>query len=118
MLFLIYSSPLPRSNSSAISLSDSTLPKKRDSFVVGVVTLLSLLFVGLGSIVLVARYPHQTQIWADALGTVAGVVAMVQYLPQILFTWTAGELGSLSVATMLIQVRQGGLLSSKYYVPH
>ena len=72
--------------------------------IVGSTTLLALLVVGITSIALVAAWPHHTQNWANLLGSIAGVLAMVQYLPQIWYTYRLGDIKSLSVITMLIQV--------------
>ncbi|KAL7417289.1 hypothetical protein BDY24DRAFT_377353 [Mrakia frigida] len=41
---------------------------------------------------------------ADAHGLVATILAVSQYLPQILLTWNEGFIGSLSIPTMIIQV--------------
>lgn len=46
----------------------------------------------------------RTQTWADFLGSVAGTLAAVQYVPQIYFTWKLKSVKSLSIVTMLIQV--------------
>lgn len=108
MLFLIF---FPTTSTTSVDLSSSTAsltktapPKKRDAVIVGSTTLTALFTVGIISIALVASYPHRTQSWADTLGTIAGVLAMVQYVPQIYFTWRMGDVKSLSVITMLIQV--------------
>lgn len=106
MLFLIFfpTEPSVDLSSSTASLTKSAPPKKRDAIIVGVATLITLLTIGIISIAVVASYPHRTQSWADTLGSIAGVLAMVQYLPQIYFTWRMGDVKSLSVITMLIQV--------------
>lgn len=106
MLFLIFfpTEPSVDLSSSTASLTKSAPPKKRDAVIVGSATLASLLAVGIISIAVVNSYPHHTQSWADTLGTIAGVLAMVQYLPQIYFTWRMGDVKSLSIITMLIQV--------------
>lgn len=106
MLFLIFF-PTEASvdlSSSTASLTKTPPPKKRDAVIVGSSMLTALFAVGIISIALVNSYPHHTQSWADTLGTIAGVLAMVQYLPQIYFTWRMGDVKSLSVVTMLIQV--------------
>lgn len=107
MLFLIFfptdSASVDLSSSTA-SLTKTPAPKKRDAITVGSATLTALFTVGLISIALVASHPNRTQSWADTLGTIAGVLAMVQYVPQIYFTWRMGDVKSLSVITMLIQV--------------
>lgn len=104
MLFLIYFPTEPDMISSAASITSTAPPKRRDAVVVGVATLLALLAVGITSVAMVASFPHHTQGWANFLGTVAGVLAAIQYLPQIYYTFKIGDMKSLSVITMLIQV--------------
>lgn len=104
MLFLIYYPTEPDLVSSASSITSTAPPKRRDAVVVGITTLVSLLFVGITSIAMVASFPNHTLGWANFLGTVAGVLAAVQYLPQIYYTFKIGDVKSLSIITMLIQV--------------
>lgn len=104
MLYLIYFPTEPDLVSSAASITSTAPPKRRDAVVVGVSTLLALLVVGITSVAMVASFPHRTQGWADFLGTVAGVLAAIQYLPQIYYTLKIGDIKSLSIITMLIQV--------------
>jgi uncharacterized protein with PQ loop repeat len=104
MLYLIYFPTEPDLVSSAASITSTAPPKRRDAVVVGVATLLALLVVGITSIAMVASFPHHTQGWANFLGTVAGVLAAIQYLPQIYYTFKIGDVKSLSIITMLIQV--------------
>lgn len=67
--------------------------------------LLALLTIGIASLVVIFAFPHHVaQTWANVLGTGSSALAMVQYLPQIYFTWQMGEIKSLSILTMLIQV--------------
>jgi len=107
MLFLTFfpTSPEPDLSSSTASLtSHSAPPKRRDAVIVGSSTLLALLVVGITSIALVAAWPHHTQSWANLLGSIAGALATIQYVPQIWYTYRLGDVKSLSVITMLIQV--------------
>ncbi|KAK3677975.1 hypothetical protein LTR78_002070 [Recurvomyces mirabilis] len=106
MLFLIFFPVAPEfdMSSSTASLTSSPPPKRRDAVIVGSLTLLMLLVVGITSVALVAAWPHHTQGWANLLGGVAGVLAMVQYVPQIWYTYRLEDVKSLSVITMLIQV--------------
>lgn len=104
MLYLIYFPTEPDLVSSAASITSTAPPKRRDAVIVGVTTLLALLIVGITSIAMVASFPHHTQGWANFLGTVAGVLAAIQYLPQIYYTFRIGDVKSLSIITMLIQV--------------
>ena len=107
MLFLIFfpsaSSEIDLSSSTA-SLTSSRPPKRRDVVIVGSTTLIALLVVGVTSIALVAMCPHRTQGWANLLGSAAGLLSTIQYLPQIWYTYQLGDIKSLSVVTMLIQV--------------
>ena len=110
MLFLIFFPTSPEVDLSAssasltASITHSPPPKRRDALIVGLSTLLTLLLFGIVSIALVSRYPHRTQRWADFLGIVAGVLSAIQYLPQIWYTYRLGDIKSLSIITMLIQV--------------
>jgi len=104
MLFLIYFPTEPDLASSAASITSTAPPKRRDAVFVGVATLLALLVVGITSIAMVSSYPHHTQGWANFLGIVAGVLSAIQYLPQIYYTYKIGDVKSLSIVTMLIQV--------------
>jgi uncharacterized protein with PQ loop repeat len=104
MLFLIYFPTEPDLVSSAASITSTAPPKRRDAVFVGVATLLALLVVGITSIAMVSSYPHHTQGWANFLGIVAGALSAIQYLPQIYYTYKIGDVKSLSIVTMLIQV--------------
>ena len=113
MLFLTFfptHNPPPDLSSSTASLtSTSTPPKRRDAVTVGSLILLSVFIVGLASIAMVATEGSgpshaRTQTWADFLGTVAGTLAAIQYVPQIYFTWRLKDVKSLSIVTMIIQV--------------
>lgn len=106
LLFLIFFPTAPDTDlsSSTASLTKSPPPKRRDAVIVGVSMLVTLLVVGLASITMIAAFPSKTQAWANLLGSVAGTLAMIQYVPQIYFTWRRGNIGSLSIITMLIQV--------------
>jgi uncharacterized protein with PQ loop repeat len=90
--------------SSTASLTASPPPKRRDAVIVGSTTLAALLVVGITSLALIAAFPHHTQGWANFLGSVAGLLAAIQYVPQIWYTYRLGDIKSLSIITMLIQV--------------
>ncbi|KAK1821643.1 hypothetical protein LTR12_003870 [Friedmanniomyces endolithicus] len=107
MLFLIFfpsTTTTADLSSSVSSLTSSPPPKRRDAVIVASLTLLALLFVGITSVTLVIADPHHTQAWANFLGTIAGLLATIQYVPQIWYTYRLGDVKSLSVITMLIQV--------------
>lgn len=84
-----------------LAFSDPT--KHREPLIVGFSIFVSVFIVAIISIALVFRFPKHTQTWADILGTIAGVLAAIQYLPQIYYTWKLQDLKSLSVATLVIQ---------------
>lgn len=100
MLYLIFF-PSPTDTTASTGFPPS---KRRDALVVGSLTLIALVLVGVTSIALVATFPHHTQNWANFLGTVAGLLTMIQYLPQIWYTYRLRDVKSLSIVTMLIQV--------------
>lgn len=107
MLFLIFfpaASEEVDLSSSTVSLTSSAPPRRRDAIIVGSSTLIALLTVGIISIALVAAWPHHTQTWANLLGSIAGVLSTIQYVPQIWYTYRLSDVKSLSVTTMLIQV--------------
>lgn len=92
-------------SSSTASLTRTAPAKRRDALIVGISMLAALFVVGIASIAIVVSSNASTnQAWANTLGTVASTLAMIQYLPQIVFTWRNGDIGSLSIITMLIQV--------------
>ncbi|KAK1069042.1 hypothetical protein LTR74_005084 [Friedmanniomyces endolithicus] len=107
MLFLIFfpsTTTTADLSSSVSSLTSSPPPKRRDAVIVASLTVLALLFVSITSVALVFADPHHTQAWANFLGTIAGLLATIQYVPQIWYTYRLGDVKSLSVITMLIQV--------------
>lgn len=110
MLFLIFFPTAPdiadltTSTHSLTSLTPATQPRRRDAIIVTTAILVALFATGLTSLATVAAFPHHTQNLANALGTIAGILSGVQYIPQIYFTWRLKDVKSLSVVTMLIQV--------------
>ena len=91
-------------SSSTASLTNASPVKRRDPLVVGSLTFTSLLVIGIVSAILVYGFPDHTQGWANFLGVVAGVLAAIQYIPQIYTTWKLKDAQSLSIVTMVIQV--------------
>ncbi|KXT04714.1 hypothetical protein AC579_612 [Pseudocercospora musae] len=107
ILFVAYAPSDPHEpedlTASAASITQTNPAKRRDAPLVGTVIFLSLLVVAAISLVLILAHPEHTQTWADILGTISGVLAAIQYVPQIYFTWKLKDLKSLSVMTLLIQ---------------
>lgn len=107
MLYLVYfgkpSAEIEDLSSSTTSLTKSDPAKRRDPLIVGSVIFISVFIVTVISLVLLFKYPEHTQFWADILGTIAGVLAAIQYLPQIYYTWKLKDLKSLSMTTLIIQ---------------
>lgn len=48
-------------------------------------------------------WPHHLHTWANTLGISAAILSLVQYVPQLIKTYEAGEVGSLSIGMMLLQ---------------
>jgi uncharacterized protein with PQ loop repeat len=61
---------------------------------------LAVIFI---SVYVVFVHTSWTQWWANILGIVAAILAMIQYLPQIWTTWVIQDIMSLSVPMMCIQ---------------
>jgi uncharacterized protein with PQ loop repeat len=76
---------------------------RRDPLIVGASIFITLFLVALISVALVFAFPHHTQIWADILGSVSGILGMIQYLPQINYTWKVQDVKSLSITTLSVQ---------------
>lgn len=121
VLFLVY---FPRKNddeqqdlaSSGQQSEFMNLPKPRDAVIVAVSALVALLFAGLGSLFYLVRMPQYLLGWANFLGVTASILACVQYLPQIWTTYRLGQVLSLSIITMLVQVPGSFLFSFSLYL--
>ncbi|KAI0996014.1 hypothetical protein K3495_g12167 [Podosphaera aphanis] len=75
----------------------------RTAVVVAIICLLHGLLVATGSTVLLVSFHNFLGPWANFLGIMGAIFAGIQYLPQIWTTWNLGDVGSLSIPTMLIQ---------------
>jgi uncharacterized protein with PQ loop repeat len=71
--------------------------------IVGASIFVTLFLVTLISVALVFAFPRHTQLWADILGSVSGILGMIQYVPQIRYTWKAKDVKSLSITTLVAQ---------------
>jgi len=83
---------------------EGPLPPRRDAVIVGCTSLAAILFVGIGSLIFLARAPALLLGWANFLGVCSSVLACIQYLPQIWTTYKIQKILSLSIITMIIQV--------------
>lgn len=105
-LYLIYSSVEPEIDlaSSVQSLTNAPSGNRRDAIIVSGITMLAAFVVGLTNIALVAAWPHHTQGWANVLGIASSLMAVVQYFPQIAYTYKLKQLKSFSSRTLWMQV--------------
>lgn len=80
------------------------VPKKGDAIMVGLVSLLVLLLVGIVSTYLLVGNRDYLLTWANILGICAAIMSCIQYLPQLWTTYKIGHVLSLSITSMAIQV--------------
>ncbi|RKF63347.1 Uncharacterized protein C4C5.03 [Golovinomyces cichoracearum] len=99
LLFLVF---FPR-GANIVENSKPTQYTWRTAVIVAFICLFHAILVLVISIGLLYIYPSSLEIWADILGIVAAILAIIQYLPQIWTTWKSGHVGSLSIQMMLIQ---------------
>lgn len=102
-LFLIF---IPRTENTAPADASRPVPQKSEwlrAVVVVSISLLHFLVTFLVSVVMLARFPHHLQTWANMLGIFGALLASIQYLPQLWTTWSLGHVGSLSIVTLCIQ---------------
>lgn len=55
------------------------------------------------SLTVIYLYPKSLRPWADFIGVLGALLAVIQFLPQIWTTWRLQEVGSLSIYSMCIQ---------------
>lgn len=103
-LYVIYFPVEADLSSSTASITQTPPPKRRDAVVVGGVTLLSIMVVLVTSLVVIFGVKKGAQPWANILGTTSSVLSGIQYVPQIWYTYQLGDIKSLSIETMIIQV--------------
>ncbi|QIW99040.1 hypothetical protein AMS68_004558 [Peltaster fructicola] len=115
MLFFIFFPTFDLSDSVA-SLGSTAPTKRRDAVIVGGTTLFAVMIVFITSVALVAAWPRHTQTWANILGLVAGLLAAVQYIPQIYYTYIIKDVKSLSLTTMVIQAPGAFLFAFSLYL--
>ncbi|KAJ9652208.1 hypothetical protein H2198_008512 [Neophaeococcomyces mojaviensis] len=101
-LFLIY---FPRATSGAPNLAkeiDKT-PSFRTALIVVWICVIHALVTAIISICFVFARPQHLQNWANFLGILSTVLAVIQYFPQIYTTWVIKRVASLSIPMMCIQ---------------
>jgi len=102
-LFLIF---FPKHDAKSYANRNDTHPQSQDwrrAVVVVSIALLHLLLTFMISVVMLARFPHHLQTWANILGISGAVLASVQYIPQLWTTWSLGHVASLSIISLCIQ---------------
>ena len=94
---------------SADSTPEGQGPTYRTALAVTATCIAYTLLTAIISVALAMRRPSALEGWANFLGVFAGVLASIQYFPQIYTTWRIRGVGSLSIPMMCIQT-PGGLL--------
>ncbi|KAF2083813.1 PQ loop repeat protein-like protein [Saccharata proteae CBS 121410] len=104
LLFLVF---FPRDGTTASTDPDPEVPDTtytyKHALAVVALSIAHFFAVFLVSVILLARFPEQLQLWANILGIMATCLASIQYLPQIYTTWKLQDVKSLSIPMMLIQ---------------
>ncbi|KAF7512234.1 hypothetical protein GJ744_002396 [Endocarpon pusillum] len=107
VLFFIY---FPRSKSSILApAKDAEAPSPRTALAVTIACVVHGIITAGISLYLILAHPEVTQVWANILGIVSAVLALIQYLPQIYTTFKLKKVASLSIPMMCIQT-PGGFL--------
>ncbi|KAI1428251.1 ATP synthase F0 [Xylaria sp. FL1777] len=88
---------------------DPDKPSWRIALTVGGICLLHGLLVVIVTAAIAFGAPSYLRVWAHVLGSMAAVLAGIQYIPQIWTTYKLKHAGSLSILMMTIQT-PGGLL--------
>lgn len=78
-------------------------PSWRDALTVVLLCVAHLIIVVTISVVIQLWYPSLLKGWATFNGICAGILACIQYLPQLYTTWRLQHVMSLSIPMMLIQ---------------
>ena len=68
------------------------------------ICIIHALGTAIANIVVTSRFPERLQDYASILGSLATLLAVIQYLPQIWTTYKLKGVGSLSIPMMCIQV--------------
>ncbi|KAF2838807.1 PQ loop repeat protein-like protein, partial [Patellaria atrata CBS 101060] len=104
LLFIIFiPRPIPSRANPRASWENTPSPTWREAVTVVAICMATFVAVFIITGVFFLRYPQNLQVWANLLGASAGVMACIQYLPQIWTTWRLQHVMSLSVPMMCIQ---------------
>jgi hypothetical protein len=79
------------------------IPTWKEALLVLYTSSLFFIVVFVVSVVFETQHPGNLQGWADFLGAVGTILAIIQYLPQIYTTWKLQNVESLSIPMMCIQ---------------
>lgn len=90
-------------------------PGWRTALSVGLLCVLHGLIVIVLTGVFYLALPKHLNAWANFLGVSAGILAGIQYVPQIYTTWRLKHVGSLSIPMMCIQTPGGLLFAASLY---
>lgn len=102
-LFIIFFPRHDPTSGTEQSNTPAQTPDWRRAVVVVSFALLHFLLTFMVSVVMLARFPHLLQTWANILGIFGAVLASVQYMPQLWTTWSLGHVASLSIISLCIQ---------------
>ncbi len=107
ILFFIY---FPRGKSSVLDpAKDSEAPSPRTALAVTIACIVHGIITTALSLYFIFAHPDLLQAWANFLGIVSAILALIQYLPQIYTTFKLKKVASLSIPMMCIQT-PGGFL--------
>lgn len=106
-LFLIF---LPRADNEYADRSttvSSISANAVEAIAVVAISIVHFVITLLISVAILATAPNRSQALANVLGIMAGILAAIQYVPQIWTTWRLQHVGSLSIPMMCIQTPGG-----------
>ncbi|KAF1814137.1 PQ loop repeat protein [Eremomyces bilateralis CBS 781.70] len=104
LLFIIFFPKIDTSEGSTLDSPFEAHPHRWQDAVITVgVAMGHFIITFIISIVIFARYPSALQLWANLLGGLSAILAIMQYFPQIWTTWKLKAAKSLSIPMMLIQ---------------
>lgn len=99
-LFLLF---YPHATPPTAPKHPSPQPSYRTALLVTITCILHFLAIFTASLLIATLAPARLQVWANALGVLATVLASIQYLPQLYTTFRLKKVGSLSIPMMCIQ---------------